>query len=202
MQRKVIGYIVFIAVIISITGCETQVNEDTQLMNMVEKMEKYDHLLLNFKITYDEYKRETDPMLAKGFTNKENKLVFGINDKKYTGKDLVKVSLDEMKKFKEEFAGMYNKYSFDKLEISQSYYFDTMKWKQVFVRKTGDYDGKEFYIYKKYMFRHEENRWKVIGIDNGFSLKDRRDESIIKSYEYYDGEPINYVKELDLKEFK
>ena len=204
-MRKLICLILSTLFVFCLFGCSLGLkNENEKVISDVKEMEKNEHKLLTFEITYDKYKKATDKMLADYYKNKEDQIIFVDEGKVYKGKDLAGVSqekMTELKKKLEKSTGIVlEDIKEDRVEISQVYDDDTFNYKHIFVKETqklGEFQ--EVVIYKKYWFKKIDDAWKIGNINQlCFSIgklpKEEKDK-----YEKYDGKDIKYVENLDFQ---
>jgi hypothetical protein len=203
-MKRIIALTIFVSLMLGIVGCTSKIEqEDREILETVKNMEKYDHQLQEFKITYKDYKDATDAMLAPGFTNKENEVLFGYAGKEYRGKDLIDISTQElielqknMKEFNRDFWGTRKIKS---LEISDVYTVKDMNWKHVFTKEVVSSDKLPNLItYKKYRFKSVEGLWKIMDISYASNTSNRLSEKEVERYENPNGIPVNYRDILDV----
>lgn len=198
-MKKIIAISLFLITLITSIGCSAKLNpEHKEILSIVGEMERLEHLLLDFKIPYKEYKEATDPFLAPGYTNKEDKVVFGYDGTLYMGKDLIEVTTEKMMiiqtNIEKEFNETRGKRTAISIGLSNVFTNESMNWKYVITKEVAEYDKYPSLItYKKYTFKNVDKAWKIMNITSASAYEDTLPKQYIEQYEKHNGETINFT---------
>ncbi|MBB6218824.1 uncharacterized protein YceK [Anaerosolibacter carboniphilus] len=204
-MNRVFTLILCVIVIFGLIGCSSVEQEEaSKIIEMVKVMEQNGHQLERFEITYDQYKENTDSLIASGFTNKEKEVLFGFDGKMFTGKTLTGVTREEMLELKEALKNAlkdsWREAAYDTVYISDVYDNDTFGWKYVLTKETITFENMPDTIrYKKYMFKQSDDGWKIFDITDMTTSIDRIHPKEVEQYEKRNGEAIKYTHRLDAK---
>lgn len=174
--------------------------KNSELINEVEKIEKYDYKLNTFQTSYIDYKKNTDEFMSSNYS-KDDEVIFAYSGTYYKGKDLINMPMEKFKelgnKIETSFFGS-TKLTNDIAYISTAYYEknDTYEYRYVFTKHLRAIGNSNLISYKKYYFKKDNNTWKIFNIDQiaGIEGKSQLDANTLKPFITYNNEPIKYIK--------
>ncbi|WP_113671090.1 hypothetical protein [Vallitalea guaymasensis] len=205
MYKKL--YIVILVILIGITGCNKPNNLPEEVEKIV-KLESNNYQLWYFNITYDQYKNNIEGVLDESSINKDDEVIFGHNDEKYKGKDLIGLDIDQIKEYRAKMKkSVLWLYDIDELkvevQISDVYYDEKEDIKYVYtLAEKVTNNGKNMVLYTnfRYSFKQIDGIWKVFKIDK--SSASQGEDNTIQLYDeleylYHNGEPISFIKTIN-----
>lgn len=182
MRRyKIIGILIMIAIIVSCNN-----SEQNQEVSDIITYEKNNMQLYNFAITYDTYKENIDGILDESARNIDEEVIFGIQDQKYYGKDLIGLSIEEMAELRTYFFDnfpLYDLYTQKIVMKTSQVYREDNNTKVVYsiIKYTAETRKEPITMYHifKYTFSEFDGKWKINDIKE---LPSELDE-VAESYE-------------------
>lgn len=84
----------------------------------IVKLEDNNYKLWYFNITYDQYKNNIEGVLDEFSINKDDEIIFGHNNEKYKGKDLIGLDINQIKEYRAKMKkSVLWLYDIDKLKV-------------------------------------------------------------------------------------
>lgn len=190
-------------IFIFLVGCSA--DKSSEEIKAVVCLEKNNHKLWNFDITYDEYKENIKGILDESSINKDEEVVFGYNDKKYYGKDLIGVDMDTMKKYKEDFFTRFKLFDLStiklEIKITDVYNNEQTNDKEVFtvVKQTANTINDIFttYIISKYSFEKIDGDWLIYKEEKINYDNDKMIEIYNADCFNYDNIDVEFIKKIN-----
>lgn len=235
MRSKKLALFFVIVFILSLIGCAQSKSIDISEL-IIEKAKSYEmneDQFIRLQISYDEFKENMKDIVVdiNYFDNREMFGYKGISgNRMYLAKDLVGLTLDEIKileddveneqrKQYEEKGLDYDKYKkemeikygnpFIEIKLSNVYDYKGYNWKYVYSQTHIKYNNNnktEGIINKRYRFVEENGGWKILNVDQSFANwgKDSlvMKEELLKNLKYttFNNEAIEYIKIFQLRE--
>jgi hypothetical protein len=233
MNIKSISLLFLIALLSSVLligGCtkDSPTLEDQDILKKVIQLEKNEYLLKTVQISYSEYLKNVNPLI---FTNssyldkyKSEELRVKVknifNFQVINKSEILNADKDELQKVRDRLmppnmiVTVETTAKYEPLRISKVYNDESMKGKIVFVTQLEDAytKGSDVMYYRSYIFRKENNEWKVFDIrnsaimafDNGKGGFNAGGVNKTDIYEEFNGEKVVYdttisVEQYDLK---
>lgn len=209
------------------TGCTKDINtvDNQDIIKKVIEIEKNEYLLKTIQISYNDYLKAVQPLV---FTNSSYldkydsneiwakvKNITTIPANRIQISEILNANKDELRKIRDRLVPTSESYpiemtsKYEPLKISKVYDDETMKGKRVFVAQLEDVYKKGFDVmfYRSYIFRKENNEWKIFdvrnttisGYDNpegGYKYGEKKD-----LYEEYNGEKVVYDTTINLGQY-
>ncbi len=203
-KRRVIGWILVLTILIISAGC-TQETSDPVLEAAIE-MAYADFSMMKLAVSGSEYIEMTE----KHFINPEahyQELVFGIDGVIYGVNEIKQLSEEELADLKESFYEVTKENGIVDPESMQSFFVSevindtSFSFKYVIARWEGIILGKKAYLFWKYTFKEDGDKWRVLtAIKYVDFIEEPRDPKMMQRFLEYDGKPIEYSREIKLVE--
>jgi hypothetical protein len=203
-KRRVVGLILVLTILIISAGCTIETADP--VLEAAMEMAYADFSLMKLAISGSDYIEMTEKHLIKPEIYYQE-TVFGIDGVMYDVNDIKEFSEEELASFKESLYEMAKEYELGDLELTKSVLVSEViddinfSFKHVIARGENVFQGKESYIFKKYTFAEDGDKWRVLTVkDYSDYIEEPRDPRTMKRYLEYDGKPIEYSREIELAE--
>ncbi len=221
-------FILIVIILITMSGCQQEVNLDKELSEKVKTFEENDFLFGSLDITYEEFQHATKDIISDSFNYIDQKVIYsviggGVENVEVKGIDLKGLSKEEFENHKLKINElMDSSLEYDKITMKISPAYDTKSDydSQKFVysqtirqRDEESNPSKENNLYivnKRYTFEKQENTWKIIKIrshpfwysDDLLRDDDSKEEFFSKIKFGSTEEVVEYILSFTLKEGK
>ncbi len=198
--------IVVLIVMFFLTACggSTSKTNNSQLVDAVKQIEINQFKFMNFEITYNDYKKNTQKYMFDYYLEgQDEEILFGTSKKQYTGKDVAKMSLKEHKEIASEIMNQLygsTEIKYCSVSISDEYYSedDEDAIRYVYSKANVGIGEKDFTGYKKYTFLKDGDIWKVSTITKMSESNDYKlDETTLNEFINFGNSPVEYIETIE-----
>lgn len=219
-------FILIVIILITMSGCQQEVNLDKELSEKVKTFEENDFLFGSLDITYEEFQDATKDIISDSFNYIDQKVIYsvmggGVENVEVKGIDLKGLSKEELENHKQkinELMGRFLENNKITMKISSTYDTKSDNDSQKFVysqtitqldeESNPSKENNLHIVNKRYTFEKQEKTWKIIKIrsypfwysDSLLKDDDSKEEFFSKIKFGNTEEVVEYILSFTLKE--
>ncbi|MEA3423641.1 MAG: hypothetical protein U9Q80_07610 [Bacillota bacterium] len=203
-KRRVVGVIMVLTILIISAGCMQDTYDP--VMETALDMAYADFSLRKLGISVSEYIEITERHLINPERYYEEP-VFGLDGVMYDVNDIRRLNEEELTNLKEYLYKSAEEAELADLQLMKSVLVSEViddinfSFKHVIVRGENVLLGKESYVFRKYTFKQDDDKWRILTVMEYVDfIEEPRMPDMMQRYLEYDGKTIEYPMEIKLAE--